>query len=513
MESKRKKDSVRFVSWNTCGVRDTADFPHKLEKIIKELDKLGTSVAFLQETHIGPNSRQTDILRCVSGWHYFFTVHHPRSKGVAILIKETLNYAYEFHDEDFGGSYIVLVCQLDGKYFTFVNVYNHIKDTSVLRRLTQYLHDNAKGILVIGGDFNTILHYDFDRKCPTGHKEPLRPFLEEFISSLNLVDVWGRSHPTDRQFTYFKGKLIQSSGSMHPKKAQRNTYKIASRLDMFFMPCDDMQYLKKCKIYNSDISDHDPVLLEIQLQPLTVVQMPLEIPNDPITHEAERDSFKVQGEISGAEVLTAIKSLRECREIFDSSQLTGHNKRALINRLKLEFNDMIRKTRDRKAVQPGSTEYLIFTTILARRLERYIRPSFKSKSKVPCSKTKTNQPEPKIYMRDVRIPKTIKWTHLQKAITALKRIHPAPPRVFDILRSLLGDLHGNLKLPKHSPLTNAILTLCLKWLAKELKSKLGECEVDVCRHRLSVLVYMHSNPDMENRLDRVVSQFRQQLHS
>lgn len=118
--------SLKLITWNTCGIRDTADVQQKKEMIILWLNEQQASVAFLQETHIGTNN--VEHVEDIRGWKVFYSVHHPRSKGVAILIKNDLPFEHIKHDVDPTGSYIVLICKLCGKYFTLVNVYNHAKE-------------------------------------------------------------------------------------------------------------------------------------------------------------------------------------------------------------------------------------------------------------------------------------------------------------------------------------------------------------------------------------------------
>ncbi len=117
--------TLKLVTWNTCGIRDTADLEQKKNKIGQRLNELQASVAFLQETHIGIND--VSHVKDFGGWKSFYSVHHPRSKGVAILIKNELPFEHIKHDIEPTGSYIVLVCKLYGKCFTLVNVYNHAK--------------------------------------------------------------------------------------------------------------------------------------------------------------------------------------------------------------------------------------------------------------------------------------------------------------------------------------------------------------------------------------------------
>uniref|UniRef100_A0A672QRP5 Endonuclease/exonuclease/phosphatase domain-containing protein n=1 Tax=Sinocyclocheilus grahami TaxID=75366 RepID=A0A672QRP5_SINGR len=188
--------------------------------IVQRLNELQASVAFLQETHIGIND--VSHLKDIDGWEPYFSVHHPCSKGVAILIKNESSFEHIKHDIEPTGSYIVLICKLYGKCFTLVNVYNHAKEHKVLQCLSEYLRQTARGVLIVAGDFNTVLNTDLDRQYPTGHAEPLRPYLEEFISSLMLVDVWGLKNCCKRDsFTRFPWKPSKQKNKKHQVRRKR----------------------------------------------------------------------------------------------------------------------------------------------------------------------------------------------------------------------------------------------------------------------------------------------------
>uniref|UniRef100_A0A8C8EVU7 Reverse transcriptase n=1 Tax=Oncorhynchus tshawytscha TaxID=74940 RepID=A0A8C8EVU7_ONCTS len=191
--------------------------PEKLGLVLKQQITLKASITFLQETHIGP--KDIDLFEIATTWNSYFTVYSTQSKGAAILLNKNIEQHYQYvrHDEGPTGSYIVLFCKLYGQSFTLVNLYNHANDKRVLETLTQYLQE-VTGILVVGGDFNTVIDPDIDRICATGNAQYtlLRRFLEEFTSSLNLVDIWGRLNRTKKDFS-------------------RSEKKSHSRLDMFFI--------------------------------------------------------------------------------------------------------------------------------------------------------------------------------------------------------------------------------------------------------------------------------------
>lgn len=486
--------SLKLITWNTCGIRDTADVQQKKEMIGQWLNEQQASVAFLQETHIGINNvRHVEDIR---GWKAFYSVHHPRSKGVAILINSYLPFEYIKHDVDPTGSYIVLICKLYGKCFTLVNVYNHAKEHKVLQCLSEYLCQTAKGVLIVAGDFNTVLNTDLDREFPTGNTEPLRPYLEEFISSLMLVDVWGQNNPYERDsFTRFpwktsKHQIKKTSGQKKTKKKRG-----ASRLDMVFMPRNDVWLAESCeisKVQRHYISDHQPVVLSLCFPE----------PDNSASSSGLKSTLTTKrpyesrpGEICEAEVLKALMSLVKYETpLGENVQTLKINKEQKSQELKGRFNQMIRK-----GIPKGFTdsvkengryhfraEYMILAAILLRRVEKFLLPSFKSKTMKMSYRLF-------IIVSFRSIPKKIKRDFLTQALKSLKPIHPSPPRDFKIVRNLLPSTGQHKELREGCPLTPTLLTVALKHLACVLKKDLKESVVDVCHHRKCITIYMNDN--------------------
>ncbi|KAF5907160.1 uncharacterized protein DAT39_003123, partial [Clarias magur] len=289
------KARLRFVTWNTCGIKNPS---HKFSNILSSLRSMRADIAFIQETHIGPNCYQ--ILEKVENWNVYFTVHNPRSKGVAIMIRHEVPFEYICHDEDSSGGYIVLFCRLYNELYTLVNVYNHKGDKNVLAKLKDYLRETAEGVLVVGGDFNTVLDPSFDvlTQACRPKQSLLRPFLEDFTSSLNLRDTWSYLNFAPGNFT----------------RHQNECY---SRLDMFFMCNDAMKRVCRSNTESNEISDHNPLVLELRVHQETGTQIPkvawlLE------ETRSDEEPDRRPGKISGAEILTAIKSLTDSQQRHDT---------------------------------------------------------------------------------------------------------------------------------------------------------------------------------------------------
>ncbi|CAB1334584.1 unnamed protein product, partial [Coregonus sp. 'balchen'] len=490
--------TLRFVTWNIRGKGyKKSSKTEKLGLVFKQLITLKASITFLQETHIGP--KDIDLFEIATSWKSYFTVYSTQSKGAAILVNKNIEQHYQYicHDEEPTGSYIVLFCKLYGQSFTLVNLYNHAKDTRVLETLTHYLQEMATGILVVGGDFNTVIDPDIDRFCATGTAQYtlLRRFLEEFTSSLNLVDIWGRLNRTKKDFS-------------------RSEKKSHSRLDMFFMPEDTIWHAQHCEIHKGKrLSDHMPVSLELCL-PETDRQF---VPEQGFIKEklghSEPPDMRTE-KISGAEVLMAMKSL------IDSGQRTPdgshvidikQNCQKMTDKFKLSYNKMLRTKNIPKEFKQSlitkhghnfSVKYIIFATVLARRLRVFLAPSFKSRKK-------KHKPIFSVSVILREVPKEICCLFLNNALSSMKAIRPPPPRDFSILRELLPNVVGSAgskkQLLQGCPLTPTIITLSLTHLASIARQHLPDTTVEVFRHRQCLYMYMPA--DRYSDLRKLLSNF------
>lgn len=98
-------------------------------------------------------------------------------------------FQYISEDKDAYAGYVVLKCKLQGQSYTLVSIYNHQIDTKTLDKLSRYLQLMATGLLVIGGDFNTVLNPFIDKKCYTDRttnnrtQSKLLPCVENLMKS------------------------------------------------------------------------------------------------------------------------------------------------------------------------------------------------------------------------------------------------------------------------------------------------------------------------------------------
>ncbi|XP_039525139.1 uncharacterized protein LOC120477561 [Pimephales promelas] len=248
---------LRILSWNVNG------FHRKRNEVLRNLSLLNADVVFLQETHVGPDriysTGSIKIQHLESDYNMAaFTVFKGSSRGVAVLFKKNLGCGGFNVSGDAKGRFIIVSCQIWGRDFVFVNVYNSTDEKIRFTEFTQIAtHIPSSAFLVVGGDFNTVMDAELDKTSNLRNRSHRKSFdaLQNFLDTLNLVDVWRCLYPEVKSFTYFDGKG-------------------QSRLDYYFLQSHNLSSVTACNIHErpmySDkeeyISDHAPLSIQIQIR-------------------------------------------------------------------------------------------------------------------------------------------------------------------------------------------------------------------------------------------------------
>lgn len=249
------QDMLTVLSWNVKG------FNRKKSEVLHHLSLLKADVVFLQETHTGPDRiYSTGCVKIESSEGDYsmtaFSVFKASARGVAVLFKKNLECGGFKVDCDSKGRYIIISCQIWGRDFVFINMYNSNDERIKFTKFT-YLFSQLppSAYLVIGGDFNTVMDSDLDRTSNVrnrNHRKSLNA-LQRFLDSFNLVDVWRCVYPEVNSFTFFDARG-------------------QSRLDYFFLQSHNLARVTACDIHKRPqyldkkdyVSDHAPLSIQIQ---------------------------------------------------------------------------------------------------------------------------------------------------------------------------------------------------------------------------------------------------------
>lgn len=451
-------ETIKFITWNVNGLRE-----QKKQKFKEVCD---TDVVFLQETHIGEGDDHI-IEHMEDEWHIFFTKFTPPQRGTAILVRNTLDFECIGVEKDNCGGYVVLKCKLKGQLYTLVSVYNHQTDTETLEKLSRYLQSMTTGLLVIGGDFNTVLNPFIDKRCQTNRNNQshhkLLSFVKKFMTSLQLVDIWRRKNPVEQKYTFNR----------------RETF---SRLDYFFIPEECLWRVSSCEIRDLERPDHQPLILKINNISTYTSQRNLQIQSlsQLLRHKNHLGlqmtalSLGQESKLSEVDIVSAVHSL----QVSDTPRPDGipasfykENIQDVIPYIKMLYNRILSGTFNcsercfneyLKCPQDNSqhffnVDYIIIATILARRLEDFLE----SQSKGRVSK------------ESVAVLITPKTLHTQTMMGYIReemdRQRQSNPNLFQDFRAATSLVAEDTSVPcQGCPLTPVLITLALKCYTSQL---------------------------------------------
>ncbi|XP_048056938.1 uncharacterized protein LOC125274608 isoform X2 [Megalobrama amblycephala] len=481
--------TINFVTWNVNGLKQ-----HRDQKF-QELQN--ADVIFFQETHIRVGDENI-IEDYKDKWYIFYTKYTSFSKGSAILVRKTLDFEYISDEKDNRGAYVVLKCKLEGQPYTLVSVYNHHTDKKTLEKLSRYLQSMTTGLLVIGGDFNTVLNRFIDKKWNNLTKNSthskLLLFVENFMKSLQLVDVWRRKNPIKQDYTFY----IKDCP--------------VSRLDYFFVPEECMWRVRSCEIRDSKINenkDHRPVSLEINVPVMpipnvTQIQTIFQwwnLKKDLLTDETDSSlGEESSNAVSEVDIVSAVHSLQVSDTprpdgipassykdkiqdlILYIKMLYGRIHRGGFNCSEKHFNETVKSPHD-DSQHFFNVDYLIIATVLARHLDDVIESLPKGQI---AKESATVMITPKTHYA------LISLSHIKDELEQQKRSNPTLRQDLLIIENLLSDAKDYFSVEKYKllhqgcPLTPGLITLALKSYTSQLFGHLENSGVFIFKQSVIV---------------------------
>lgn len=239
---------LELLSLNVNGLGDS----FKRRSLFEWFKKCKQKLIFLQETHTCIDIES----KWKSEWgndDIYFSHGTTNSKGVAILFKRDFDYKLLEKIADVNGRYLVLRIEVDHSEFVLVNYYAPTKNDengqmSCLENLRQLLLGMLDKNLIIGGDFNTVLNVELDKKggsqqnIPWTYMSKLENFLEEFC----LIDIWRAKNPDSSIFTWRQRRPL-----------------IQCRLDYWFVSEFLVESTKNVLIEPAIKTDHSKIVLEL----------------------------------------------------------------------------------------------------------------------------------------------------------------------------------------------------------------------------------------------------------
>ncbi|CAG2211429.1 unnamed protein product [Mytilus edulis] len=183
-------------------------------------------------------------------WGYVgkFSSYSSKSRGVAILFKNT--FEFKIHEEtiDLMGNFIILDITIQDYRITLAAIYGPNNDDPVFfENIKHKISRYSNSSIVVAGDWNVVQDYDMDTLHYRSENNPQsKAKIHEVMHELDLLDIWRQQHPFDNRYSW--------RGPNHKQ----------SRLDYFMITSDIEAFVVSSDIGISYRSDHSPVLINLR---------------------------------------------------------------------------------------------------------------------------------------------------------------------------------------------------------------------------------------------------------
>ena len=240
--------SLKVCTFNVKGLSDSS----KRQQLFHWLKFNKYSICFLQELHCDETS--INLWKKEWGNEIFLSGNSTNSMGVGILINSNFSHTVlEYHDIVKGRmqSLKLNICEKDN---IFLNVYapnNSTDNINFLSKVEDFIISNESDTLIVGGDFNTIIDINVDKKHGNvNNNKKNRDKIKEIIENNDIHDIYRILNPNAKQYTWH---------SNHKPP-------IFCRLDYFLVSSNILNSITTCKITTGIRSDHSLVYFNINVE-------------------------------------------------------------------------------------------------------------------------------------------------------------------------------------------------------------------------------------------------------
>ena len=183
-----KNINFKLLSLNARGIRSF----EKRKALFGWLMKDKSDICFLQESYSTPEVE--NIWKSQWKGEMFFSHGTEHSKGVLILIKNSLEFELKTTKVDQNGRFIILEANVQDHPFLFVNLYapNKTTEQSIFFEGISEEFDNFSLAedcnIVLGGDFNVIFDPDLDGNGGNPKRKESVKCIDNICLANDLID-------------------------------------------------------------------------------------------------------------------------------------------------------------------------------------------------------------------------------------------------------------------------------------------------------------------------------------
>ena len=206
-----KINIVHMISLNAQGLRNQ----NKRLRLNEWLNQQNASIFLIQETHFTTNienSVRTDF----EHFHKYHSFGTNNSRGCSILIKDNLNFNLIDNKIDQEGRYNFINIEINKTIYSIFNIYapnDAYNRSQFFEKCNNIIKDNALGIILMAGDFNTTLTINdrINKNNKTPYKHKTENNLSNIIKTHKLKDIWREIHKEKKQFTWRRKNSSEKS--------------------------------------------------------------------------------------------------------------------------------------------------------------------------------------------------------------------------------------------------------------------------------------------------------------
>ena len=192
---------------NCQGLRNSG----KRNDVLNYLKTKNVDILCLQDTHL----KASDQSIIEQNWDGEVLLHgvSTNSRGVAILIRNTLQYELLTSETDKNGNIIVLHINCLGQRFLIINVYGPNTDSpTFFNDIKNYIDKYDHDYFTLCGDLNISLNPEMDTCNYVGLNNPkARESLHDLIQTCSLIDLYRYFHPNTRRYTWRRKNPIKQA--------------------------------------------------------------------------------------------------------------------------------------------------------------------------------------------------------------------------------------------------------------------------------------------------------------
>ena len=238
--------NFKLLSLNARGIRSF----EKRKALFGWLMKDKSDICFLQESYSTPEVEK--IWKSQWKGELFFSHGTEHSKGVLILIKNSLEFELKTLKVDQNGRFIILEANVQDHPFLLINLYAPNKtneQSTFFEEISEELDHLSLAVdcnIVIGGDFKVIFDPDLDGNGGNPKRKESVKCIDNMCLTNDLIDIWRIRNPNVKRFTW-----------------RQKTPVIQRRLDFWLVSNGMQEDIDNVDVVPSLKSDHSAIVLSI----------------------------------------------------------------------------------------------------------------------------------------------------------------------------------------------------------------------------------------------------------